>query len=166
MGGEQRFLISLTEGNNFAPSQCPLHLSPSGHTSKENGKRNLGRRMFQSPLMPQKPLHPLSPGIAPDAGSPETSGRKHGSDEFQGVSAWPGLRSDAQCRKSARPGHLIRKDRVSRFPPIDPGGNGNGKRSFFAGWLRPERPPVPMAQIVSHLNLGQYLQGSLGEGAI
>src|SRR5689334_7417531 len=49
------------------------------------------------------------------------------------------------ARNRARPstgGNLFRKDGLSRFPPIDPVGNGNGKGSIFADWRRDERPLV------------------------
>ena len=80
----------------------------------------------------------------------------------QGCAAW-------RRRQSAHPRtfeNLVRKERISRFQPIDPVGNGNGKRSFFAGWLRDERPPVPVGQIVSHLNIEPIFIGVDREGVI
>ena len=74
--------------------------------------------------------------------------RGSGGQRPPGAAARPAAWNSARASTGGNRG---RKDRVSRFPPIDPVGNGNGKGSLFAGWRRDERPLVPVRQIVSHL---------------
>ena len=78
----------------------------------------------------------------------------------------PGLRDEAVVEFGAR-GRLrelsckrFAEGRVSRFPPIDHGGNGNGKRSLFAHYLGDERPVVPVRQKCVTLSFHSIFTGT------
>ena len=146
-----------------------LHQWP--HQQGETGNRILGRDHVSEPLLCLKNLFIRS---AVDRSTRWFAGHLCWSKEKainpRGVWGAPqgcALRrtGGGNPRAQGPLGTLVERTRF-RFPPIDPVGNGNGKRSFIAGWLRHERPPVPVRQIVSHLNLEPIFARVLGEGAI
>lgn len=78
------------------------------------------------------------------------------------------LAESASERCDRHLGRVLQANLVSRFPSIDPVGNGNGKRSFFASSVKVERPPVSVRQFLSHRDvlarIRRFTRNELFEG--
>jgi hypothetical protein len=128
--GKTAYFDLAKVGKQFCPIKLPARFSASSVAASivaGNGNRSL---IHSIPLLEQGE-----------------------SEKSQGVWGTASPRAWRRCMAaeigtSSKVRDLKRKERVSRFPPIDPVGNGNGKRLFVAGWPKDERPPVPVRQKV------------------